>query len=149
MSPDRTSGDTEIVGSHLIRHVLPIREIHNSPLTNAQSLDRTMDVGTELRKMNQYLTARPDLPVPPPSITAIQVASFIGDRLMEVSAPILDLTPPRATERSQHRRRHNILCMDRANRNRRKANQRDSMVGVDLRIRTFLRVDRHTPSGIS
>jgi hypothetical protein len=98
VSPDRTSGDTEIVGSHLIRHVLPIREIHNSPLTNAQLLDRLLDVGTKLRKVNQYLTARPDLPVQPPSVTAIQVASFIGDRLMKVSTPILDLAPARATE---------------------------------------------------
>jgi len=48
--------------------------------------------------MNQRLTAQPDLPIPPPSITAIQVSSFIGDRLMEVSAMILDLTPPRAIE---------------------------------------------------
>jgi hypothetical protein len=98
MSPDRTSGDTEIVCSHLIRHVLPIREIHNGPLTNAQPLDRPVDVGTELRKMNQHLTARPDLPVQPPSVTAIQVASFIGDRLMKISTPILDLAPARATE---------------------------------------------------
>jgi hypothetical protein len=98
MSPDRTGGDTEIISSHLIRHVLPIREIHDSPLTNAQPLDRLLDVGTELRKMNQRLTAQPDLPIPSSSITAIQVASFIGDRLMEVSAVILDLTPPRATE---------------------------------------------------
>jgi hypothetical protein len=96
--PDRTGGDTEIVGSHLIRHVLPIGEIHDGLLTNAQLFDRLVDVGAELRKGNQCIAAHLDLTISPSSIVSKQIAGFIGYRLVEISTVILDLTPPRATE---------------------------------------------------
>jgi hypothetical protein len=63
MSTDRTSGDPEMIGGHLIGHVFPIREIHDCPLTHAQLFDRLLHLRTEFWEMNHDRLAHANLSV--------------------------------------------------------------------------------------
>jgi hypothetical protein len=96
MSTNGTGGDTQVVGCHLVGHVFPIGEIHDCPLTHAQSLDRQLHLGANFWEMDHDRLAHADFSLASSRFTPEQIPSLVGDRLLEVAAMVLDLTPARA-----------------------------------------------------